>query len=231
MNTASKATMQTRARYERLAPFYDRLATHTERRLQPAFVRLWAEVRGPSVLEVGVGTGRQIPFYPAGVHVTAIDLSPRMLERARQRASQLRVPVALCVGDIQALDFADASFDEAVAVCVFCSVPDPLLGFQELARVVKPGGAIRLLEHVRPRQPLLAFLMDALSPVHARLRGSYLNRRTVETVAQSGLLLERVEALDGLGIFNLLVARTPPPATVSRFRDGAPAEELLREVA
>lgn len=229
MISETSATIQTRARYERLAPFYDRFAARTERRLQPAFARLWSEVRGPEVLEAGVGTGRQMPFYPAGVHVTAIDLSPRMLARAQRRAGDLGVPVELWLGDVQALDFASASFDEAVAVCVFCSVPDPLLGFHELARVVKPGGAIRLLEHVRPRQPLLAFLMDAFSPLHARLRGSHLNRRTVETVEQSGLLLERVEALDELGIFNLIVASTPQRAPVSLSSSWTVAEELHRE--
>lgn len=208
MATESKATAQTRARYERLAPFYDRVSAGTERRLQPAYARLWQEVQGPKVLEVGVGTGKQFAFYPAGVDVTAIDLSPRMLERARQRATQLDVPVDLRLGDVQRLDFADDSFDEAVAVCVFCSVPNPQLGLQELARVVRPGGHIHLLEHVRAAQPLVAFLMDLLNPLHVRLRGSNINRHTDETVVQSGLLLDQVEELDQLGIFKLMVART-----------------------
>ncbi|HEX6383191.1 MAG TPA: class I SAM-dependent methyltransferase [Anaerolineae bacterium] len=209
MISESKATIQTRARYERLAPIYDRISAGNERRLQPAYARLWREVQGPKVLEVGVGTGRQIPFYPAGVRVTAIDLSPSMLARASQRASQLGVQVNLRLGDVQALDFSDGSFDEAVAVCVFCSVPDPLLGFQELARVVKPGGHVRLLEHVRSARPLVAFFMDVLNPLHVRLKGSNINRRTDETVAQCGLLLERIEDLDRFGIFKLILARTP----------------------
>jgi ubiquinone/menaquinone biosynthesis C-methylase UbiE len=160
------------------------------------------------VLEVGVGTGKNIAFYPPGVHVTAIDLSSKMLARARQRANQLGVEADLREGDVQALDFSDDSFDEAVATCVFCSVPDPLLGLQELARVVKPGGHIRLLEHVRAANPLLGFLMDMVNPVHVRLRGSNINRRTVETVQQSGLVLEQVEDLDRIGIYKLIVACT-----------------------
>lgn len=208
MLSESKATVQTRARYERLAPFYDRVSAGTERRLQPAYARLWQEVQGPKVLEVGVGTGKQFSFYPADIEVTAIDLCPGMLERARQRAGKLGVAVDLRVGDVQALEFADNSFDEAVAVCVFCSVPNPLLGLKELARVVRPGGQIHLLEHVRAAQPLLAFFMDLLNPLHVRIRGSNINRRTDETVVKSGLSLERLQDLDRFGIFKLIVAHT-----------------------
>ncbi len=82
------------------------------------------------------------------------------------------------MGDAQAFDFPDASFDPAVATFVFCSVPDPVLGLQELARVVRPGGRVPLLEHVRPATPILGALMDAMNPLMVRLTGVNMNRRT-----------------------------------------------------
>jgi len=121
------------------------------------------------VLEVGVGTGKNMPYYPAGIRVTAVDLSGQMLSRARRRAPHLRLPVPLVQTDVQALAFPDAAFDTAVATFVFCSVPDPVRGLREVARVVRLGGLVVLLEHVRAEGPILGRLMDLLDPLIVRL--------------------------------------------------------------
>lgn len=202
-----QATALTRTRYQRLSAFYDVMEGMAEGRYGPWREKLWALVRGPRVLEVGVGTGKNIPYWPKGIQVTAIDLTPGMLDIARRRAPILGVVADLRLGDAQALDFPDASFDTAVATFVFCSVPDPVLGLRELRRVVQPGGRVLLLEHVRSANPILGALMDILNPVVVRLIGANINRRTVENVRGAGLQIENVEDLGMGGMFKLITAR------------------------
>ena len=200
-------TAATRARYDRIAPVYDWMERLAERRYSHWRRRVWSLVEGPRVLEVGVGTGKNIPYHPPGLHITGIDLSQRMLERARQRAKRLGSPITLLQMDAQALDFPNDTFDSGVATFVFCSVPDPVLGLREMARVVRRGGQIVLLEHVRSESPVLGRLMDLVDPLVARLMGPHINRRTVENAQRAGLTLERVEDLGAGGIFKLIVAR------------------------
>jgi ubiquinone/menaquinone biosynthesis C-methylase UbiE len=164
-------------------------------------------VQGPRVLEVGVGTGKNMPFWPRAVEMTAIDLTPGMLDKAQQRATELKLSVDLRLGDVQALEFPGASFDTAVATCVFCSVPDPVLGLRELKRVVKPGGQIVLLEHMRSPHEVTGKVMDGLNPLVVRVMGANINRRTVENVQKAGWSIEQAEDLGMGGIFKLIIAR------------------------
>jgi ubiquinone/menaquinone biosynthesis C-methylase UbiE len=107
-------------------------------------------IQGSHVLEVGVGTGKNLPYYPEDLKVTAIDLSPRMLARARTKAPKIGSEIELLEMDVQHLDFPDHYFDTIFATFVFCSVPNPVAGLQELRRVCKTDGKLFLLEHVRP---------------------------------------------------------------------------------
>ena len=168
--------------------------------------RLWDQVQGQRVLEVGVGTGRNLPYYPAQSRVVAIDLSPGMLRRAVKRAERLGRPVDFILADAQRLPFRDGSFDTVTATCVFCSVPDPVQGLRELGRVSRREGSTLLLEHVRARNPLLGKVMDWMNPIAVRMSGANINRRTVENVRLAGLAVEREDSFM-MSIVKMLRAR------------------------
>src|SRR5262249_26078776 len=152
---------------------------------------------------LGVGTGLSLPSYPPGIDLTGIDISPRMLARARRRAAGLGVDADLDVADIEALPYPDASFDTITAACVFCSVDDPVRGLGEAARVVRPDGQVLLSEHVRPRNPVLGRLADLVSPLTRRLVGPELNRRTERNVEAAALHIPEVRRR---GIWREIVA-------------------------
>lgn len=158
---------------------------------------LWARVPVGRVLEVGVGTGKNMPYYPAGAKVTAIDLSERMLARARRQARELNLDVDLRQMDAQHLTFPDDSFDAVVATFVFCSVPVAVQGLREIGRVTRSDGEIWLLEHVRINRPVIGTLMDVMNPVVVRMMGANISRQTVENVKRAGLTIASVENLKG----------------------------------
>jgi ubiquinone/menaquinone biosynthesis C-methylase UbiE len=141
------------ARYERIAPLYDLLDLPFERNRYRALRPLLFRGLGGRLLDAGIGTGRNCPYYPPGAEVSGIDTSPAMLARACHRCPTLAETGRLFQMDVTALQFPTGSFDAAVASFLFCVLPDDQqpLGLRELGRVVKPGGLIRLLEYVRSR--------------------------------------------------------------------------------
>lgn len=187
MKASDAATDAARRRYDRLSRYYNMMEWAAERKAFTGWRhRLWGLVEGPRVLEVGVGTGKNIPHYPEGLQLTAIDFSPGMLLHARELASRSGAPVDLREMDVQELDFPDGSFDSAITTFVFCSVPDPIRGLREIRRVLRPGGRAVLLEHVLSRRPVVRQLMHAANPMVLRMMGANINRETRRNLEAAG---------------------------------------------
>ena len=168
-------------RYERIAPYHDLIDLPFEWRRYRALRPLLFRGLSGRLLEAGVGTGRNFPFYPAGVSaVVGIDLSPRMLARAERRRGLSPVPIELRLMDVTSLAFANDTFDAAVSTFLFCVLPDrqqaPAL--RELGRVVKPGGSIRFLEYLRPHGTLRRIVSKIWEPWVAFAYGASFDRHT-----------------------------------------------------
>ncbi|MBU6470497.1 MAG: methyltransferase domain-containing protein, partial [Gammaproteobacteria bacterium] len=190
----TKEASKVRRQYERIAPYYDLLDGAFEhcryRRIRP----LLFEGLSGKLLDVGVGTGRNMLWYPAGSDVIGVDLSPSMLRRAARRQGASPAHVALVQMDIARLAFSDAAFDAAVASFVFCTLPDALHvpALRELARVVKPGGSIRLMEYTRPRGGIRRWLAGLWAPWVRWAYGASFDRDPEPHLATAGLSLVAV---------------------------------------
>lgn len=167
--------------------------------------RLLAGARG-RVLEVGIGTGRNLPYYPRECEITGVDLSPEMLARAAARARKLGLTVDLRVMDAEALEFPDASFDTVVDALAICTYPDPRQALREMARVCKSDGRILLLEHGRSDRRWLARWQDRRAPRHAEKLGCHWNRDPRALTDEAGLDMDRADRRL-LGTVHLIEAR------------------------
>lgn len=194
--------------FDRISAPYDRGMAPLERLwLRQMRSRMLSRVRG-RVLEIGVGTGANLPFYPPSVRLTAVDESIDMLEIAARRAAALSGWVYLSQANAEHLTFPSGTFDAVVSSLVLCSVVDQRRALNELWRVLhKPGGQLVLLEHMRPRVRPLAWLVDlANAPWYAFNGRCHLNRQTEQAIVEAGFQVEQVETRLG-GFLRLIVAR------------------------
>ena len=185
---------------------YDWLTWGEEYRFGPAKTALFAKMTGRCLM-VAAGTGNDFRYFPSGLTITAVDISPGMLERARPRATAYKGVLDLRLMDVQALEFPDATFDTVATACTFCSVPDPVRGLRELYRCLKPGGQLLMFEHVRSRVGPIAILQDLMTPISRRF-GPDMNRDTVSNVLRAGFELRR-ETNVYFDIMKALDARRP----------------------
>ncbi|RKD31790.1 class I SAM-dependent methyltransferase [Thermohalobacter berrensis] len=181
-----KKTKVIQKRYNRIAKIYDLLELPLER----LKLSLWrkeaiSHLEG-KVLEVGIGTGKNLEYYPEHLEVTGIDISDKMINKAKNRGKKLNKKVKLIQMDVQNLSFEDNKFDSIYASCVFCSVPDPVKGLREIKRVCKKDGKIVMIEHMRSEKKIMGIIMDIFNPLVVKTYGANINRRTVQNIKKVG---------------------------------------------
>ena len=183
--------LSTIERYQRIAPVYDLLDLPFEYGRYRRIRRLLFQGLSGRLLDAGVGTGRNFPFYPPGSQVVGIDISSAMLARAEPRRKSAAAEVELRQMDVTRLDIPGRTFDAAVATFLFCVLPEELQvpALKELGRVVKPGGPVRLLEYVRPQRTVRRVLARLWEPWIAWAYGASFDRRTEEHIPEAGLEL------------------------------------------
>ncbi len=161
--------------------------------------QLFGQATG-TVLDVAAGTGGNLPYLPPECKITAVDLSPGMLDIARARADKLGLVVTAQVMDAEALEFHDNSFDTVISSLATCTFPDPIAALREMARVCKPEGRILLLEHGRSNWKLLGRYQDRKAHQHYAHMGCRWNQEPLELVQAAGLSVTRAQRhLAGVG--------------------------------
>lgn len=201
-------TERVRKLQDKEAPRYDRQISFFERILFGGGREWVCSQADGDVLEVAAGTGRNLPHYPQGVRLTAIELSPEMLAIAKQRAEDLGSDADLRLGDAQALEFPDESFETVVITLGLCTIPDTRQALREAHRVLRPGGRLLLLEHVRsPSLPVRA-VQRLLDPLTVRFMADHLVRDPLDHLVAQGFEVERVER-SKWGIVERAAARKP----------------------
>ena len=204
-------TERVRKNQDRNAPRYDRQIAFFERVLFGDGRRWVGQQAHGQVLELAVGTARNLPYYPDDVTLTGIELSPEMLALGRRRAQELGRPAELQLGDAQALDFADESFDTVVCTLGLCTIPDPRAAVAEAGRVLRPGGRMLLLEHVRSPSTPIRLIQRLLEPLAVRFAADHLTREPLDYLHDQGFEIERVER-SKRGIVERVSARKPANA-------------------
>ena len=201
---------QIRRVYEREAGNYDRNVKLPERLLFSGG-REWVCARAEGeVLEIAVGTGLNLPHYPDDVRLTDIEFVPAMLDIARRRAAELSRPVELRLGNAQALEFEDATFDTVVCTLSLCTIPDDRAAVAEVRRVLRPGGRFVLLEHVRSPVRAVRGVQRLLAPALLHFGADHVLREPLEHVQAEGFSIELLER-SKLGLVERLLARKPAP--------------------
>lgn len=196
--------------YARTGPFYDVLDFPWEmiryRKIRPV---VWAEAAGARrILDAGIGSGRNVPHYPAGAEVHGVDLSEAMLGTCRARKRRLNRAVHLICGSITGLPHKTAVFDAVISTFLFCVLPDPLQppALSELARVLRPGGKLVLLEYVYSRDPRQRRIMSFMAPLVEWLYGARFDRKTTDHLKAGGWRIES-ERFVAKDILKLIIAR------------------------
>jgi ubiquinone/menaquinone biosynthesis C-methylase UbiE len=185
---------ETQAKWDRAAPNFDIMAGRgAEKRWRPFKEELFAHMDG-RILFLALGTGLDIETFPSGKSITAIDISPKMLEVAQPRIAGYEGEIQAQVMDVHEMSFEDNSFDQIYTSCTFCSVPNPVAGLQSLRRVLKPGGDLFMFEHTGSKYYPFKIMMNLMT-ILSRQLGPDMNRHTVDNVVAAGFQVKEVNNL------------------------------------
>lgn len=203
---AKISTMSSASKYNRIAPIYELI----DLPLELFFFQKWRKeaLSGLSgkVLEIGVGSGRNLKHYPSNVLVTGIDNSEGMLEKARNKASGMK-NVNLLLMDAEHLEFPDNSFDYVVTTFVLCTIPDPVKALKEMRRVLKPSGELIALEHLHSTNPVIARFEDLIDPFLFFLLGDHTTRHTARNIEEAGFKIKEAKKLAFKDVFRKIRAK------------------------
>ena len=201
--------LSTKAKWDRAAANFDLMSGFgPEKRWAPFKRHFFSSMRG-KVLFLAVGTGLDIPFFPKGADIVGIDISDKMLEKARPRAAAYEGSLELRHADVHELDDADATYDQVFTSCTFCSVPRPIEGLRALRRVLKPDGELHMFEHTGSRWFPISVMMHLMTQLSRRL-GPEMNRDTPANVERAGYELLKVSPVY-LDVVKTIHARSPGP--------------------
>jgi len=198
--------------YRRMAGFYDRQARLVDR-IMFAGSREWATARAVGdVLEIGVGTGLNLPYYPRGIRVIGIDRSESMLAVARKRAADLDLGdrVQLQRGDAQHLDLPDVSIDGVISTCTMCSIPDPAAAAREAFRVLRPGGRMVLVEHGPSTTPWVVTGQRLFERFTFRFLADHLTRDPVIFLTEAGFRIDEIYRAKAGIVFHVRATKPVP---------------------
>jgi ubiquinone/menaquinone biosynthesis C-methylase UbiE len=193
------------AKYDRFARWYDRLEGILNLLGLSRLRRMLLRRASGKVLEVAVGTGKNLSYYPRDCRIIAVDLSKEMLNVARRRAAKLSMHVFFSLADAEALPFRDKSFDTVVSSLSTCTFPNPVAALEEMARVCRTGGKILLLEHGRSDHERLARWQDRHADQFAKASACHWNREPLELSRNAGLEIIKARR-SFFGIFHRIEA-------------------------
>jgi demethylmenaquinone methyltransferase/2-methoxy-6-polyprenyl-1,4-benzoquinol methylase len=201
-----KETEKIKKIYDRNSKFYDSLESFFEKNTASKWRKKFLSSLKGNILEVGVGTGKNLEYYSKDAKVTGIDFSQGMLNKAIKKSNKLSKNITLLKMDAQDLKFPDNTFDYVVTTFVLCSIPYPVKALKEIRRVLKGNGRYIAIEHMLSKNFFIALHEHILNPITKNLFGFNVNRKTVENIKKAGLNIIELENLAFFDELRLIIA-------------------------